>query len=49
MNKKKEVRMPYQSGLEENGFLKSLQIKPSDLEFLADSCTKVKLLITKNI
>lgn len=33
--------MPYAPGLEENGFLKMLQIRPSDLEFLADGCTKV--------
>ena len=33
--------MPYTPGLEENGFLTMLQIRPSDLEFLADGCTKV--------
>ena len=33
--------MPFKPGLEENEFLKMLQIKPSDLEFLADGCTKV--------
>ena len=35
--------MPFESGLEENGFLKLLQVRPSDLEFLADRCTKVNL------
>ena len=33
--------MPFEPGLEENGFLNMLQVKPSDLDFLADRCTKV--------
>ena len=34
--------MPYDPGLEENGFLNMLQVKPHNLEFLADECTKVR-------
>ena len=40
MNQKKEIRMPYEPGLEENGFLKMLNVDPKHLEFLADGCTK---------
>ena len=38
--------MPYEPGLEENGFLKKLKVKPHNLEFLADGCTKVRFDIT---
>ena len=41
MNQKKEIRMPYAPGLEENGFLKMLNVNPKNIEFLADGCTKV--------
>ena len=43
MNQKKEIRMPYEPGLEENGFLKMLNVNPQNIEFLADRCTKVGL------
>ena len=33
--------MPYEPGLEENGFLKMLNVDPKNIEFLADGCTKV--------
>ena len=35
--------MPYEPGLEENGFLKMLNVDPKNIEFLADGCTKVTL------
>ena len=37
--------MSYEPGLEENGFLKKLQVNPHNLEFLADGCTKVRFYI----
>ena len=39
------MRMPFEPGLEENGFLNMLQVRPSNLEFLADQCTKVNKTI----
>ena len=35
--------MPYEPGLEEDGFLRMLRVKPHNLELLADKCTKVRL------
>ncbi|XP_071535272.1 galactosylgalactosylxylosylprotein 3-beta-glucuronosyltransferase P-like isoform X2 [Panulirus ornatus] len=41
------AKMPFQPGYEETGFLSSLFIKPQDLEFVADNCTKIYVWHTK--
>ncbi|XP_045616960.2 galactosylgalactosylxylosylprotein 3-beta-glucuronosyltransferase P-like isoform X1 [Procambarus clarkii] len=41
------AKMPYTAGLEETGFLTSLNVQPEDLEFLADNCTKIYVWHTK--
>lgn len=35
------VTMPFRSGYEETQFLESLNIKPEDIEFKAENCSKV--------
>ncbi|CAL4221103.1 unnamed protein product, partial [Meganyctiphanes norvegica] len=39
--KKTNATMPYSAGYEEDGFLKKLNIKPEEIEFKADGCTKI--------
>jgi hypothetical protein len=41
INSKKEVRMDFRRGYEEESFLKQLEVAPKDVEFLAENCTKV--------
>ncbi|XP_068248584.1 galactosylgalactosylxylosylprotein 3-beta-glucuronosyltransferase P-like isoform X2 [Palaemon carinicauda] len=44
---KPKAIMPYKAGFEEDGFLRSLQIDPKEVEFLADGCTKIYVWHTK--
>lgn len=40
-----DATMPYSPGYEEDGILKSLKINISDIEPLADGCTKVLFVL----
>jgi hypothetical protein len=44
INSKKPVRMAFRRGYEEETFLKRMEVEPNDLEFLADNCTKVRIV-----
>ncbi|XP_068236430.1 galactosylgalactosylxylosylprotein 3-beta-glucuronosyltransferase P-like isoform X2 [Palaemon carinicauda] len=41
--------MPYSVGFEEDGFLKALNIKPEEIEPLADNCTKILVWHTRTV
>jgi len=45
----KHVTMPFKQGYEEDGFLRSLKFSISDIEPLADNCTKVLVWHTKTV
>ncbi|XP_045620048.1 galactosylgalactosylxylosylprotein 3-beta-glucuronosyltransferase P isoform X3 [Procambarus clarkii] len=36
-----DAAMPYKAGYEEDGFMKSLKIRPEEIEFKAEECTKI--------
>lgn len=42
-----DAKMPYSAGYEETGLLRSLDIKPEELELVADNCTKIYVWHTK--
>lgn len=43
LSERPNASMPFKPGYEEDGFLKSLApLEPSDIELLAENCTKVR-------
>ncbi|KAA0202195.1 hypothetical protein HAZT_HAZT006318 [Hyalella azteca] len=49
LNKQPRVTMPYSAGFEEDGFLKSLNVKFEDIEPLANGCSEVLVWHTRTV